>query len=165
MPEMIEPPTVMDFMTRNVYTVSPEMTLEQVIDTLLKRRVPSAPVVNREAGARHLIGYITDRDCLEYLSNEIFYRNPKITAKSMMQPIPVCVSPETDLLTMATIFTQHGYRNLPVVRGKELLGIVSRRDVLTGLTEYHQKCVKAECTARFPHDIHQIINHRFIINK
>ena len=163
--EMIEPPTVMDFMTRNVHTVSPEMTLEQVIDSLLKKRVSNAPVVRRERGIRHLVGFISERDCLKYLSNEIFYGNPKITAKSMMQPIPVCVPPETDLLTMATVFTQHGYRHVPVVTGKELLGIVSRRDVLKGLKQYHQRCVKEECAARFPHNLHQIVNHRFIINE
>ena len=164
MPEMIEPPTVMEFMTRDVHTVSPEFSLEEVINSLLKKKVSNAVVVViQEGGVKHLMGFISERDCLEYLSNEIFYRNPKITAKSMMQPIPLCVSPETDLLTVATIFTQHGYRHLPVVRGKKLQGIVSRRDVLNGLMDYHRRCIAAECTARFPRDVHQIVNHRFIL--
>jgi Mg/Co/Ni transporter MgtE len=110
-----------------------------------------------------LIGIISEKDCIEYLSNEVFYGNPDVTARHMMHRFPLCVAPETDIFSMATIFTQHGHRHLPVVKKKQLLGIVSRRDILDGLFDFHRKVAKAKSKDKSPLDYHELVNLRFII--
>ena len=163
MAEKPEPPTVKDLMITDILTVSPEMTLDEVIARLLKRNVPAAPVVEDRDGSPELLGLVTEKDCLQYLSNEIFYGNPDVTVQSLMQRFPLCVSPDTDLFSLAAIFTAHPYRHLPVVKKKQLLGVVSRRDVLRGLHEFQKRVCDEKAYAKSLLDFREIANLRFII--
>ena len=163
MGEKLQTPLVSDLMITQVVTVSPEMTLEEVVTLLVKKQIPAAPVVEKKQDGVELIGIISEKDCIEYLSNELFYGNPDATARKMMERFPLCVSPETDIFSMATIFTQYGHRHLPVVKKKHLVGIISRRDVLDGLFAFHKKVVKETARKKSPLDYHEMVNLRFII--
>ena len=103
MAEKLEPPTVNDLMITEVYTVTPEASLDEVISLLIKRDIPAAPVIDKQDGGKKLLGYITEKDCLEYFSNEIYYGNPDVNVQSMMR-LPLCANPEMDVFSMATIF-------------------------------------------------------------
>lgn len=136
-------PQAKDFMTRKPRCITPEMPLSEIIGFLEKHEVSNAPVVEERDGRTSLIGFVSERDCLEYLANESFYGTPAPaqTAATIMRRHPVCVQPDTELFTLASIFVNHGYRHLPVVENGELLGIVSRRDILKAMNEYYeQKC-------------------------
>ena len=150
-------------MITNVVTVSPDMTLDEIVKLLVKKRVPGAPVVVNNNGGPEIIGVISEKDCIAYLSNEVFYGNPDVTALHMMERFPICVAPETDIFSMATIFTQHPQKHLPVAKKKKLVGIVSRRDVLGGLYDFHSKVAKETSKKRSPLDFHELVNLRFII--
>jgi CBS domain-containing protein len=163
MTEKLEPPIVSDLMITDVFTVSPDMTLEEVVTRLVKRKVPTAPVVLKKNGVMELIGIISEKDCLEYLSNEMFYGAPDATARTMMEQFPMCVTPETDIFSLATVFTQYPHRHLPVVKKKNLVGIISRRDVLEGLLDFHKRVTQQKTKAKSPLDYHQIVNLRFIL--
>ena len=163
MGERIQQPNVSDLMVKDVITVSSQMTLEEVIDLLVKRGIPGAPVVERNGGKSELLGFISEKDCLEYLSNDIFCGNPDVTVQTMMTRFPLCVSPNTDIFAIAGVFTQHAYRHLPVVREKELLGILGRRDVLRGLRDYLRATLKTKGKEKFRRDFSEIANLRFMI--
>ena len=163
MGEKLEPPTVQDLMIKNVVTLSPDASLDEVISLLIKRNIPAAPVVSEKDDKKELLGFLTEKDCLEYFANEIYYGNPDVTAQSIMQRAPLCVSPETDVFSMATIFTRHAYRHLPVVKKKQLVGIVCRRDVLRGLYEFERKVCSQKAKDKCLLDFREIVNLRFII--
>lgn len=163
MAEKLQPPTVKDLMVTEVFTVAPDASLDEVITTLIERKIPAAPVVEERHGEKELLGLITEKDCLEYFSNEIYYGNPDVSVQSMMQRFPLCVSPETDVFAMATIFSLHPHRHLPVVKKKQLVGIVSRREVLRGLYEFEHRVSKAKAKSKSLMDFRQIANLRFII--
>ncbi len=163
MGEKLEPPTVQDLMIKDVLTVSPDASLDDVISLLIKRKIPAAPVVEEKDGHKELHGFLTEKDCLEYFANEIYYGNPDVTAQSIMQRAPLCVSPDTDVFAMATIFTRHAYRHLPVVKKKQLVGVVSRRDVLRGLYEFERKVCTEKAKDKCLMDFREIVNMRFII--
>jgi CBS domain-containing protein len=158
-------PTAQDVMKRQVHTVSPEMHLGEITSFLLKHDVSNAPVVQQEGEERRLLGFVSEADCLEFLANELFYGNPSPpqTAETIMKKHPACVEPEIDIFTLSSIFTSHRYRHLPVVRDQNLLGIVSRRDILKSLDEYYRDWVRTRDRERFPADVHKIMNHRFIV--
>jgi CBS-domain-containing membrane protein len=157
-------PCAADFMTRHVQTVMPDMSLGDVVRFLLEHKISNAPVVEYQDQKPVLIGFISERDCLEFLSNEAFYGLPVPlhTARTIMRNHPVCVSPDTELFTLASIFSSHGYRHLPVIEYDELVGIVSRCDVLKAMEEYYQDAIKTHDELRFRPDLRKIANLRFL---
>jgi len=162
MAEKLEPPTVKDLMVTEVFTVTPDASLDDVIALLIKHDVPAAPVIEDQENGKKLLGFITEKDCLEYFSNEIYYGNPDVTVRSMMR-FPLCANPETDLFSMASIFTEHPYRHLPVVKKKQLVGIISRRRVLRALYEFERKACIEKAREKCLMDFRELVNLRFII--
>jgi len=163
MGELLQPPTVADLMIRDVHTVRPDVSLDEAITFLVKKKIPFAPVVERHTDGDELIGLISEMDCLGYLSNELFYNNPDINVRAMMHKFPLCASPESDIFVMATIFTQHVYRHLPVVEDKHLLGVISRHDVLKAMHEFCQTVCQDKSAQKTHLDFHDLVNLRFII--
>lgn len=151
---MSETPCARDFMVTDVLTLPVDLDIEQAAARLDERGVASAPVV--EDGA-HLVGYLSEADCLEHLAATVFHGAPTLSVAQAMQRHPLCVSADVDLFALASIFTQHGLRHLPVVDGRVLLGVVARRDVLRALRRIH---VDGE-HAKAP-DLDLLVNHRFL---
>lgn len=157
-------PCASDYMTRHVHVVTSETSLGDVVQFLLKHEISNAPVVEKQNQKQILTGFISERDCLEFLSNEAFYGcpSPPQTAQTIMRRHPVCVSPDTELFTLASIFSNHGYRHLPVVENDELIGIVSRRDVLRTINEYYQDAIQSRDEQRSRPDFRKVVNLRFL---
>ncbi len=164
MRKRINQPPVTDLLTTKIHTMTPETSLNDVIQLLVKCNETEIPVQMCDGANQKLLGSITDRDCLEYLSNEAFYHSPNITAKSVIKPLPKGVSPETDIFTAASILISYNSRYLPVVEGKNLLGVVSRRDVLKGLHAYRDQMTDEQTKRKSPLDLNEIANHRFIVS-
>jgi predicted transcriptional regulator len=163
MTETLKPPTVADLMNTDVHTVTPDMSLEEAISFLVKKKIPFAPVVEHSEHGDELIGLISEKDCLGYLSNELFYCNPDINVRAMMQKFPLCASPDSDIFVMSTIFTQQTYLHMPVVQGKHLLGIISRHKVLKAMYEFSLAVCQDKSKSKTHLDLNQLVNLRFII--
>lgn len=161
-------PNAESLMNRRIHTVTPEMTLSEIVQSLTKHKVSCAPVVNEtESGQKALIGFVSEQDCLEYLSNEMFYGNPGTpqTGATIMKKHPICISPDIDVFALSSIFVQHGMRHLPVIDAKHcLLGLVSRRDILIALGRFYDENDDKWRLEHFPPDLHLIMNHRFIVD-
>ena len=154
-------------MNSHIYSVEPEMRLDEIVTFLLKHQISNAPVVRTEGMQKRLLGFISEGDCLEYLANEMFYGNPSPTqtAQTIMKKHPTCVGPDTDVFAVTSIFISHRFRHLPVVDGDQnLLGIISRRDILRSLETYHRDWDREVQRERFPVDLHKIMNLRFVVS-
>jgi CBS domain-containing protein len=162
MADKLVPPTVKDLMVTKIHTVTPDATIDNVITMLIEHEIPAAPVVEDNDGSKKLLGFITEKDCLEYFSNEIYYGNPDVSVRFLMR-FPLCASPETDLFSMASIFTDHPYRHLPVVKKKQLVGMISRRQVLRALYEFERKVCIGKSKSKSLMDFRELVNLRFII--
>jgi CBS domain-containing protein len=161
-------PQAREFMTTHVQTVSPETSLQAVISFLQQHRVSNAPVVEAGPDGRALlVGFISEGDCLEYLSNEVFFGSPiqPHTVRTMMKRHPVCVEPTADIFTLASVFVSHRYRHLPVVEEGRLLGMVSRRDILKALEGYYTRALENREIDRSPPDLRELVNLRFVARK
>ncbi|HUG90029.1 MAG TPA: CBS domain-containing protein [Planctomycetaceae bacterium] len=159
-------PQARNFMNRQVRTVTPDVPLADVVTLLIEQGISNVPVVQREGERSLLVGFISERDCLEHLSNEAFYGSPMPpqTAGTVMRKHPVCVDPGTELFTLVSIFVHHGYRHLPVVDAdNQLLGLVSRRDILRALDEFYRQSLREHDQQHFPPDVHELIHHRFLM--
>lgn len=123
-------------MTTKVRTVSPDMSLRELVAFFLDNKVSSAPVVD---GGMRLLGFISERDCLSAIANESFFGSSVIqNAANIMRKHPTTVPPGMELFRLASMFIHRGYRHLPVTTDEQLIGIVSRSDVLRAVSDFWQ---------------------------
>ena len=125
-------PIVKNYMTTRLITLSKDMDVYFAIGLLLKNRISGAPVTDNND---HLVGILSEKDCLRIFANGSFYNMPGGAVSRFMTKAVATVSPETDLFSVADIFLKHNYRRLPVVKGKKLVGQISRRDVLRAIQD------------------------------
>ncbi len=158
-------PQAKDVMTTRVHTITPDMTLEEAIEFLLQHSISNAPVTNESNSREELVGFFSEGDGLEHLSGQMFFGNGEkdVPVGSIMKRHPVCVEPNADLFSLASILVSHRYRHLPVVEERWLVGIISRRDVLKALLEYHRKSQRTRDEERAQPDLSKLINLRFLL--
>ncbi|MDM0107968.1 CBS domain-containing protein [Variovorax sp. J22R24] len=76
-----------------------------------------------------LLGILTERD----LMTRVLARglDPEhTTTREVMTPNPICVPPETPVSDAIVLMLERGFRHLPLVSGKKILGVFSVRDAL-----------------------------------
>lgn len=127
---MQEIPLVKDIMSSKVLTLQDTMTMEAGLRKLLKGGHSGAPVLN-ESG--EVCGMLSEKDCLRMFFVGMYDRLPLGKVSQYMSTGVRTCDLHDDIYTVARVFFQNSFRRLPVVDGQGLMvGIVSRRDVLTG---------------------------------
>jgi CBS domain-containing protein len=130
-------PCARNVMVTHLVTLTPEMDAFEAIDLLLKHRVSGAPVVDSK---RRFQGLFSEKTSMTVLLNAAYDQLPTSIVGSFMDTDRACcVSEDKDLLSMAEIFLNTPYRQLPVVRDETLEGQVSRRDVLRAAFPYSRE--------------------------
>ena len=112
-------------MTTDVFTVSPDAPVSDVVKSMVKGRFGSALVTR---GAM-LVGIFTERDVLRAAASGRDLTTSRIT--DWMTRDPQTVGSDTDSEDAAELMLANGFRHLPVLDGTSVTGIVSLRDVLS----------------------------------
>lgn len=142
-----------DLMRREVKTVSPDATVQEVAEILAEEEYTGLPVVDDEG---RLVGVVTEADLLvrakqlrlptvfPFLGGVIFLESPrrfeeqlrKATAtrvREVMTSDVVTVTEDTPLHELAAIMVEKKVNRLPVVEGHRLVGIVTRDDLIRAI--------------------------------
>lgn len=142
--------TAKDIMTRDVVTVTPDTSIEELASLLVKNEISGVPVLD-EAG--ELVCIVTENDLISrnkrlhiptvvsfldaaiYLeSSRRFEEEVKRMAATRVGDIcsrkVVSITPETTVVDIATIMDEKKVHLLPVVANNKVIGIVGKRDVL-----------------------------------
>lgn len=166
MTELESPPRASELMQQRLQPVPPEMSLREATQFLIDQGLSSAPVVKEQDGKQQLVGFLSERDCLSAITQQSYFGDsaPPQTVATVMKKAPLCVADDTDVFALASIFIHHGFRQLPVTEDGELLGVVTRRDVLIAVDKYCNDCNWKTLHERFRPDTHQLVNHRFIMS-
>ena len=120
-------PIVRDHMDTDVYSVEPGNEILDAVGFLLEHRVTGAPVVD-EAG--HLVGMLTEKDCLKLVATGADANMPRGTVADFMTTALTTISPDTDVYYAAGLFLHQGFRRFPVVEAGKLVGAITRFDIL-----------------------------------
>ena len=150
-------------MNTDVLTVPPDMPLMKATRLLIDKGLSNAPVVDEVNGQKRLVGFLSEQDCLDFITNEIYYDTPDLHVSNLMRHQPVCLTADTDILVAANYFIEHGYRHLPVVRNGMLLGIVSRHDILTAMYQHNNDYGYGHQEKFNRPDTSKLVNHRFVV--
>jgi CBS domain-containing protein len=137
---------VADVMTSPVLTVGPDAPWKQVAERMLDADVSGLPVTNDDG---YLMGVVTEADLVskpafgtrrhsplaaiaDLLSGDARWaaKATALTAAELMTTAVITASPREDVRIVAQRMLERGVKRLPVVDGGQLVGIVSRQDLL-----------------------------------
>lgn len=136
-----------DIMTHRVISISERATVLDAAQLMIKRRISGLPVVDANGG---LVGMITEGDLLrrtelatEKTRNaflrfllqpgrlaEEYVRSHGRFVGEVMTPDPITVSEDTSLDQIVTLLEKKRIRRVPVLHGGQLVGIVTRANVI-----------------------------------
>jgi len=119
-----------DVMTSPVITLSPDTPVPVAADLLCSHGFTAAPVVDADG---QLVGIATEADLVRSPVVPdwwLIQREPDPTVEEVMNPAPATMRPEDDLADVVALMLDSRIRSVPIVDDGELVGIVTRRDVL-----------------------------------
>jgi CBS domain-containing protein len=123
---------VADYMARDLITLTPGTEINRAMQILVDRRISGAPVLD---AAGRLVGVLSKKDCLKAALQASYYRSWGDTVEKYMTLDVHTLDPDLDLVEAARAFIDSPYRRFPVVKGGQIVGQISRADVLRALAE------------------------------
>jgi CBS domain-containing protein len=113
---------------RQLFTVSPEATVQEALETMVTSRISSLPVTS---GA-NLVGIFSERD---YIRKAVPKRVAPwdILVKDIMTENVICVTSDNTIRECMELMCSNRIRHLPVVDGKMLVGMLSISDIVRAL--------------------------------
>jgi CBS domain-containing protein len=118
-----------DVMTREILTLSPKLTVEEAIRQLLEHSYSGAPVVSDDG---MLVGIVSEFQLLEVIYDP---ETTKLPVEAVMTRSVLSVDEGALLSDVANLFIMHRIRRVPVLRDGQLVGLITRRDVLRYIIE------------------------------
>ena len=110
-----------DIMTKDVITVSPTATVRNLAMTLIKNQISGAPVAGKNG---KIIGVVSEADIVAKKGKDV---------KTIMTKKIISVTEDTAVEDIARLMTTHRIKRLPVMRGQDVVGIVSRADIVSAI--------------------------------
>jgi CBS domain-containing protein len=133
---------VQEIMTSNVLTIGPEAEIRDVARILVERGISGLPVCGAR---REVLGVVSEGDILfkeqgprgQSLLSRFGPKAPKELEKALavkvseaMTAPAITISSYSSVAEAARLMSEHGVNRLPVVKGDELVGIVTRTDLV-----------------------------------
>ena len=126
--------TVSDIMKRQLVIFAPEQSIHEVMRAFIKHRISGGPVVD-ESGT--LVGVISEADCMKEISDSRYFNMPildKSVAHFMSKKVDTIES-NTSVFDAAALFSKSSRRRYPVLENNQLVGQVSRKDIVIAALE------------------------------
>ena len=118
---------VRDMMTTEPISVPQTASIDVAIDLMVEKNISGVPVVD-DSG--NLVGLITEHDVLNLYETEARGTTRFHSCQELMITNVRTIGQDASLEVAANIFHAATLRRLLVVDGNELVGILSRRDVV-----------------------------------
>lgn len=119
---------VEEFMSTDLFTVQREDLIELVAEIMNWRRIRYMPV---EDSKGELVGLVSSRLLLRHFARVTKLQESTLTTvKDIMIEKPLTVNPDTAIMDAMRKMQDHKIGCLPVVKGKELVGIITEMDFL-----------------------------------
>lgn len=129
---MTDRPRIADYMARDLTLLSPEMEILHAMHVMLDRRISGAPVVDAEG---RLVGVLSKKDCLRAALQGAYHQEWGGQVAAYMSTDVQTLDAELDLVAAAQRFLDSTFRRFPVLRDGQLVGQISRADLLRALIE------------------------------
>src|SRR5579859_7249118 len=139
-----------EIMSRHVITISPDAPVTDAIKAMLSHHISGLPVV--DSGGK-LIGILSEGDFIRRVevgtekrrgrwlgllagTEQValdFARQHGRKVGQIMSPNPITIGEDTPLEQIVRLMEARNLKRFPVMRGEELIGMVTRADFLTAI--------------------------------
>ena len=139
-----------DVMTSPVVSVAPDTTVLDAVRMLLQRRISGLPVIDKDG---RLVGMVTEGDLLRRVETGTQRRRPRWVefllgpgrladeytrthgrkVNDVMTSDPLTVSEDAGLEDIVKLMEKHQIKRVPVLRGEQVIGIITRANLLHAL--------------------------------
>ena len=117
-----------EIMTRNVYTISPEASVQEVAQLLSRKSISGVPVIDKDG---KIIGLVTEADIIGKVNRV------GMCVADIMSPEIIYVTEETRVGEIAMLLVERNIKRVPVMRDGTLVGIVCRADIVHAVAQGH----------------------------
>ena len=118
--------TVGEFMTTDLFTVQKDDIIELVAEMMDWRKIAYTPVEDHKG---NLIGLVTARLIIRHLIKNKRSKKTSVV-EEIMKKNPITITEDTNIIEAMKIMRTKKVGCLPVVKGKELVGLVTEMDCL-----------------------------------
>jgi CBS-domain-containing membrane protein len=149
---------VSDLMTRQVITASPQATILEAVELMLKHHVGGLPVVDERG---KLVGIVTEGDFLRRSeigterrrsrwldaffgpgkSAKDYVRSHGLKVREVMTAKPITVAASAKLDEVVRLMEERNVKRLPVTSRGKLVGIVTRANLMRALVSFHRRAL------------------------
>ena len=129
-----------DVMSDGITSLTDDATLQEAIELLINTGVSAMPVLDKD---NMMIGIVSEADLIRQASPDAWGRalsdEPDLTAErsravtEVMTKNVITVDENMALADVAKLMSDRGVKRVPVTRGKSVVGVISRVDLLKAL--------------------------------
>ena len=134
-------PRVSEFMKSKLVTLTPNVDVFDAIDHLLAKHITGAPLLDSNG---RFLGVFLEKTAMRVLISAAYDQLPGTTIAAYMNcDFRRVIRRDDSLIEIAHRFQQTPYRRLPVLHDEQLIGQVSRRDVIRSEYQLAHKLMDA----------------------
>ena len=141
---------VQDYMSPKVFTTTPGTSLGDACKIMVRNGLRRIPIVGGEAdiskAAKKLLGILTSTDVIRYINAKELFDNlnsnlasdvlEKTKISDIMAKDPITVESTMTIGELCELFSEENIGGVPVVKGDDVIGIITERDVLNAVKRY-----------------------------
>lgn len=116
---------VSDVMTRELVCIKPEARVSELSQLLSRSGISGVPVVGSDGKP---VGVVSQTDIARA-------SNPELTVAEIMTPFVHSTTEDATIMEVSDLMLNRMIHRVPVMRGDEVVGLVSSLDLIRGLRE------------------------------
>ncbi len=120
------------YMVTDVVCFAPDDDIIHAMRILLDQHLSGGPVLDASG---HIVGVLSQKDCLEIVYNTAYHQDWGGQVEQYMSRKVEHIDADSSILEAADKFLHSSYRRFPVLRDGQLVGQISRHDIMRALDE------------------------------
>ncbi len=120
-----------DIMKKKVITVRDNAKVEEASKLLIEKKLSGIPVVDKN---QNLVGFVSEKDIIQAIGSKDFLKK---SVRGVMTRDLTTADENASLDYISEVFAEKPLRRVPIVRGRKIVGIISRKDVIKRLMGHY----------------------------